>query len=792
MVLLRYFIIHSLFCMYATVLSAQERIDTRKNFREEYLHELLLEKLNSYRSENGLATLQAEKKLSRAARLQADWMLKKGRALPHPSSSFGANQRIKRYRAMHAYVNESLLSVGVHDKTKIAGQKGKVILSSYRELADAILQSWINDKKASKNLLDDNVYFFGIAFTFDEKKKSIYTSMLLASEKYDLPYTSIIPQHAYKLQTYSRSKCNAFLAANPNLPELMANNIIIEGKNIYFYFHDLAFFKNNFKKRKDALAADIVVREQYSCKTGNKLYPSDVHAGILLKPLRKSRLFASNKLKKSGEVLLKLGQMPQGLDSTNAEVNLLLIKEGCVCQSIFYNNMDGENISSLQIEAVMDTLSFQSASDSINNNLSFTIPFKRNQSMFTEEDVKPFLDSLELNRYFIKNISIHAYSSVEGDSAKNSALQHKRSQSILQIISLYNLDNVRTNIQTSENWEGFFLSLQGSPYEKQFAGLSKPQIRAKLLSDSLDFLLEPYLEDQRKAEVNLLVEMIRTDTLSPQNITQKFRQAIHDKNTDLARALQGSMYRYITEEKLPADSVWNITIPFSADYSILLSNHFVLKKMWADSVSAHEATLKNEGLALAALAPENPHIRYNKLIEDLRQWSENLHGVKEPEWLLREAKRLYTSRIENWKVNQLILNYHIIAADYYYERKEFSKREKELRDVRKYLQSAKLSRSQTYQIARYFIFQLRVDWAKELMLPFIKKQDYDEDFLFVFLTVAVYDTKKIPEEMYSNLMQEAATLNPTRFCRLIGFPNMSFQLLNNKKIKKTFCHYCNM
>ena len=45
------------------------------------------------------------------------------------------------------------------------------------------------------------------------------------------------------------------------------------------------------------------------------------------------------------------------------------------------------------------------------------------------------------------------------------------------------------------------------------------------------------------------------------------------------------------------------------------------------------------------------------------------------------------------------------------------------------------------------MFQLRIDWAIDIMKPFAVKKDIDEEFLFTFLTVAIYNKEKILEEL---------------------------------------------
>jgi hypothetical protein len=158
--------------------------------------------------------------------------------------------------------------------------------------------------------------------------------------------------------------------------------------------------------------------------------------------------------------------------------------------------------------------------------------------------------------------------------------------------------------------------------------------------------------------------------------------------------------------------------------------------------------------------------------------------------VLREIRLLGSSKIERWMINRLVLNYNLISADYFYDNKKFLDREKALENVKKALFSSNLDRNQSYRIANYFMFQLRIDWAIEIMKPFAVKEDIDEEFLFTFLTVAIYNKEKIPEDEYVKYLNRAKKMNKERFCQLFGFPNMSFQLLQNIHVKSLYCETC--
>src|SRR5690606_35843906 len=92
--------------------------------------------------------------------------------------------------------------------------------------------------------------------------------------------------------------------------------------------------------------------------------------------------------------------------------------------------------------------------------------------------------------------------------------------------------------------------------------------------------------------------------------------------------------------------------------------------------------------------PLNAYLNYNKAVLNLLLWSEDLMRETDPKSLLKEIKSLYGSELEPYKIHQLMLNYNIISADYYYETKKFKERDKALLDVKKMLVQSKLNKQQ--------------------------------------------------------------------------------------------------
>jgi hypothetical protein len=765
-------------------------------FEYDFFFKLLEEKINNERIANGLEPLKNDDILDKASYDHASYMLSnntlsekqknKKKELPL--------DRVKSYGGTHGLVGENRFSLTLGTKVKLPNQKKKKIIRSYKDVVDYIFNSWNTNPINRKIFLNPSYYYIGTGIAFDKKTKAIYIDQLYANTPFEIPEGVEVNTKSWGIKPYNATECIAIDKKYDYIDELFSDNIKFKNGQIYFYYHDLILFKEIFSEPNDALAIDIVSPNQYKCGEPNKFFPSEVHKGIMLKPLNKSQLLSKNEAKKSNEVLVSFGPIPSFVDTNFHEFNLLVIKNGCNCMTILYNGFTGENMRFFNQNLLMDTVSSTTKADSVLRKLSFEIPFEKNKYDYEMEDIKPFLDSIELNKYNIKHIDIIAYSSIEGDVKANERLQKKRAESILKVIEDYQLENVKTRIITKENWDGFYESIKDSPYEKVFKGLSKDQIRAILNADTTKTNYEPYLEDQRKAKIIIDVESIFVGDELAARLPRSFNNAIKSDQIYLAKVYQTLMFHYVDEGKLPKKVLFNNNIPKTQKYASL-NNNVLAFKMYFDTLINHNndkyAELLDEFNKLLSISPKNPYLRYNKLMLRLLIWTHDYSKENNPQELFKEVKDLYKTKIENWKVNQLFLQYNLIAADYYYEKRNYTERERALKEAKKLLVQSNLNRDQIYKIANYFIFQLRIKWAIELMKPMAFNDEIDEDYLFKFIQIAMYDQDQISKSEFIQLMQKANAINPDRFCKLFSRPYMSIQLLEDPKIKKEFCSSCN-
>lgn len=766
-----------------------------EEFNKSFLRTEVIKALNHFRKANNVDTLQEDQALNEAADDQASFM-RKQESVTHdqPGKNVATPQeRAITHNGLFSEVSETVQSVAIGSKSRIKGSKDRIEVKQYKHVIQVILGMITSSADKKEALLNPELTHVGVGLAADAQNEVIYITILYGNEPYEIPGGARIDRDAFGLKPFDKNECGAIDRDYPYLAELLSDNIYVEEGKLYFYFHDLQFFKTLISEPKDGIAIDIVNREQYGCEKGNRIYPSDIHKGVLLKPLYKNELFRGNETKSDGELWVPVSNMPLYADTLNSEFNLLIIKNGSVCQTIYYNNIGGANLDLMNINWALDTIQVSTKADSVKKTLEFDIPFEQGKFYYQLEDIKPILDAIQLHKYDIKEIELTAYSSIEGTEDVNKELQNKRAQSILDAIEEYKLTDVNKTIVTRENWEDFKALISESPYAKEFEGLTNEQIRRIVNSDTLDYSLEPYLRDQRKAHLKITVESVYMDSSLARVLVERMREAVQEKDGRQARLLQSMlMYEYNQGNVALADIV-QFDIPQIKELLPVLANQIVLKagtqlEALSDSMLA---IIDQRLIALKIIEPENPFLNYNQCLIDLLRWSRNYDYIVKPEELGSRIKKLYATRMPNFKVTRLLLNFNIVAAEYYYEKKMFSERDDALEELRKFLVSADLDRDQTYLIANYFMFQMKLKWAIEMMLPFSKKQDIDEDFLFSFISIAIYDKSQVSEDLLVELLNRAQKMNKDRFCKLFGYPNMSFQLLANKKIKSAYCSVCN-
>lgn len=778
-------------------LNAQEKSDVinLETTDAEFLEGLIEKEINKLRKENGIHILEKDQALYSAAKDHSLYMRKKGEISHDQEKSKKADpfKRVKYFSGGHSVVGENIQAIPVKKEMRV--RREKITLETYDEIAKAIVREWEDSEEHLKNILNPKYYKVGTGIAIDADNKMLYITQVYGSMPYRVPPGVDLPDDAHGVKPYNRSACLKLERSHGQLPELFSDNILFNEGIIYLYFNSLNMFKEVFTERDDAIAIDLVQRDQFKCGEGNRFYPSDVHEGMMMKPVNRNKMLRKNLLKDEGEVLVPLGQLPEIIDTTNTEFNLLIIKDGYLCNTIVYNNLRGENIEEINIPWAIDTVPASNNLDSIRKQFEFEIQFEQNKAEYKLSDIQPLLDSIHLKNHIVKGVDITAFSSLEGDVEKNRRLQQKRANSILNAMAAYVPDGAKTTVKTKENWDGFFASIEGSPYAEEYKGLSKEEVRAKINAmDTLDYNLEPYLKDQRKASVVITVESVHNDSALQKILRNRFDYAVDNGKYEKALLLQSIMFKNFLKGKLPSSILYEGYEIFRKKKTLPLKNNILAFTQRYKPVNNRDSLRKyldKKLLPLMTVNEDYPFIRYNDLVLELQEWSDNYKVVKDTRSLRKEIKSLYGSKIPRSSVHKLMLGFYLVAADYYFEQKEFDKRDKALGEIRELFMKDDLDSADIDRISDYFIFQMRIKWAMDIIKPVIhKNEEVNEHFLFKFLTIMVYDDDLKETEKYYDYFKQAASVNKDRFCKLFGYPNMSFQLLSDQKIKSIYCSEC--
>lgn len=96
-------------------------------------------------------------------------------------------------------------------------------------------------------------------------------------------------------------------------------------------------------------------------------------------------------------------------------------------------------------------------------------------------------------------------------------------------------------------------------------------------------------------------------------------------------------------------------------------------------------------------------------------------------------------------------------------------------------------------LAQYFASYAKYDWATKLLESKVKRVDVDEDLLFYYLNLTIIDQKMTKRSDYRTILLNAYNINPSRFCEIFepfGQGGVTFQLLENEYLRKTYCESC--
>jgi len=768
------------------------------NFDEKLLTQKIYLKLNEVRDSLGLSPFVKDSILTAAAHNQALYLKKVDNLVHNQDNPAMATveQRVESFKGTHEKVAENVDVIYVDRPFTIYKEKEPVKINTYEGAAMAFVRSSLNTSGNSVNLTNREFSATGIGIGIIPEKKCIYIAQVFGPMAYNFPpsvknkkiyYPSkkINIENAYGIVPSNELVCGKCAADFNKLPEHIEHKIIVENGKIYYYFSDLSLFNQTFPETEGqfSFSVDIVLRSQFPCSSGNIVHRSFAFDGIMLMPVALKELLKSNTKAASNALYGYLGDIPEELKNDEYVCNLMIIKDNHLCTYYVDYPRLPHSRSIISTEVFVDTLLKSEVTKK--KNLRFTIPFDKEKSFYSEQDIRPFYDSLRLDQYTITEVIVHAYSSVEGSTESNQETQQKKAESIVEVLQSFQLnDTIKHVIKAQENWDQFYRDVKNTPFS-YLTSYSKEKIKEALQSDSLSRAMEPLLARQRKAILFLKVAERLDLSHNKDSLVLLYRNAITRKDAALASSLQSALFDAIANKELSAGLLASLNPPKTKEFAQLINNHILFR---------HELGQKFDYLGelnqASALDPSNVYIKYNTCDLSLKAWAADSTFLQNPEGYMKNIKALYNTKIEKKLVNKLYLNFQILIAQHFLHSHKYKYRDEAISLVKKYYKTADLTSEDILTVARFFAENGRVAWALEILFPIMQKGEYSEDQLFGFLAIAITKPELFEKKEFLSYFHKAKDMNPNRFCSLFGYEKVNFMLFKEEELKVYFCRSC--
>ena len=740
-------------------------------FDNALLENLIIDKVNEFRTKSKLENLTRNTTLDKAAESQA--------------ADFLAAMKIDK--------EDDIIG-----RVKKAGGKGKpdwnaLVISiakgkdmmTYAEAATEIASKFTSGKESSKKILVASYFYTGMNIKLDSEKKKVYISQVLGGLdvaggdvkklRKTLP-VKFTNKAKYPQGTDKDCKtCEKFTKW-----KALYDGVEIKNGKVYLSFDNLKELKQIMKRDNDAIAVEFVLKQQYRC-SGENIYDASLPTrGYLVKPIGATKVLAKNEAEggeKAKDFYGSIGKLKKSVTKKlpeDYEINVVVIQNGLICKRLKRSYVDDGGQKSLTILSIFPDSMIMNPGGWVPTNekgvINFKIPFEQSKSEFKVEDIRPLLDALNEPKYKINEVFIEAHSSLEGDSVINAKLQQKRAESILKaMMQLGKTDSNLVkpqNIKTTNGWSIFQEQIKNNKDYAYFKGLSYEEVKEQLKDQEVFKKLDTLLRAQRYAAVKMNVTYDVTGANEEPFVISQMKKAIEAKDGAKALKIQQYAIRQMLSGKFKYSSFSSMNIPNNPNFSSLSLNQIFLDNYFNQSGELLPE-LKAKFDTLYKRAPENGYIAFNKFLYEVK------FGSLKDEKQIRETQKgidaLYSSKVPQKFNDALNLEYQFKIMAYFDSVDNKNPMINESLDrIKKVFNVEGSSWQNALKLGYIFIAYNDLKYATKILSPFIEAKDVNPELYFTYLTAAAPDEKNVFTKDFRIAMDKAREADKARFCKLFG------------------------
>lgn len=592
-------------------------------------------------------------------------------------------------------------------------------------------------------------------------------------------------------------KCQQCVQAFQKKPKEVGFSIKQEGNNLYFEVNNKQWFNQLLRSSSDGLAIDVVSKERYGCAVETVDKTNQIR-GMLLRPVYAQKLKSGLRPSGNNRFRVLVGKVPANYLNDELEFNILFLVNKTMCRYQTIYDLQSYTWDLLDMGMYLDTLTFNSKKISPktdegfilrNKTLKFTIPFEKNKAVYSPDDIRPIYDSLRLTDFNIKTIKIKAYSSIEGSVKRNIELQEQRAESIADALQTFQKPTIQTEISSSENWVEFLNDIEGTEYEF-LKNESKTEIKSKLFG-SFSQELEPILKNHRKAVLELELEKRdKYKNMSANELLNKFNSAIKKESIAEAIEIQNSIFDKLKHKEVSPDFLRKMDIPNQVKYAKIVNKNHAIRYM---NDIRQSMIVYNELKELEKLVPKDGEVKYNIVAIKIKLWRFKAMKIDENS-LKYEINNLAKFNIDISLIYRMLVNFNIIKAENLMRKRDYKNKDIAVSYINNNYNKFPLSNYDYLSLAQFFSYYSNTQMSVDLLQEKVKTIDIDEDLLFYYLNLTIVDKNLTQTSDYRTIMLNALNLNKKRYCRLfnpVGSGGVTFQLLEDEYLRKSYCENCN-
>lgn len=815
-----------------------------------------------------------------ASKHHADYLVRKKELTHEEEDSLltrTPQDRVNYFGAKNYWVGENILYTPYN---KLVRGKGGLTFDThtYQGLADAMVSAWVHSPGHFKNIITPEYQLTGLSVSIDTASGRAYACQKFAIADYQysfaenstmFPYSDyqtpvltnsfdgisnqLIPNYKYdfKLSHDDLEECQSCEQLVLNKPFL---TVRVENNNFILRVEESDYVKNIMNNRKDGFAIEIVTFDDYMC--GNPAYytkPSRRNEqlklnGRILMPIYKKDLYKGYKRRKKRKDVkfvpyifgadsvaffkrfgqykldrhnyqyfeIRLGRVPRDLSGFWMH-NLVYIQNGQICHIDYLTSYCGEIMEEYQPAAFIPP---SSDGNCVffpeEKSLDFTIPFEQGKATFTKKDIDPFLVSISKLSYELDSVSIHAYSSVEGDSVTNTNLQLKRAENIAKVLKVNQSPDVPVRISTSTDWEGFYKSVAKHPKWRYLANKSESEVLKELTSIQINEI-EPILKPERRGEISMYFTIKPTDENLMYFINRDLK-TINHRLDSLANNKQNytsvldefdifyeCVHSLVVQGKVAPTYLANLELPDNYRFHHPLTQKFIMygyefneefskNKTWVENHTGDEDFIQNHCSEPSHIVPEYYYI----LIRNLTEYYQTLDEVdgEKLQSLLTKLGRLqgfYESNpIAELNIDRLNFNLNILLIKHVFAAEPLKYSGNALKSMAQihefYVKYGMMDGSKALLLGKTAVAFQQIYPGIEMMTPYAT-----EDSVLAYMLPLGYQhiTTEGSLSWYQQLIDLSTTMDINIWCDMfIGNCKIPFQAFDYEPLRDVFCEKC--